>query len=211
MPLRSANRRFSAEAVAAESPSATATASSSAHAAGTAQRRKGGDTLGKRLLSLVYAKRSAVVTIRKWKEEGGAMRKYELNRIVRELRKLKRYKHALEICEWIRLQQDIKLLAGDYSVHLDLIAKVHGLNSAEKFFEDLPSRMRGEHTCNALLHNYAKKQLSSKAETLIEKMFDCGFLKSPLPCNHILSTYVSSAQLEKVLEVIEKLKRSTSP
>ncbi|XP_039160114.1 pentatricopeptide repeat-containing protein At4g02820, mitochondrial-like isoform X2 [Eucalyptus grandis] len=102
MPLRSANRRFSAEAVAAESPSATATASSSAHAAGTAQRRKGGDTLGKRLLSLVYAKRSAVVTIRKWKEEGGAMRKYELNRIVRELRKLKRYKHALECREVLR-------------------------------------------------------------------------------------------------------------
>ncbi|KAL3717539.1 hypothetical protein ACJRO7_009042 [Eucalyptus globulus] len=196
--LPTANRRFSAEAVAAESPSATATASSSAHAAGTAPRRKGGDTLGKRLLSL-------------WKEEGGAVRKYELNRIVRELRKLKRYKHALEICEWIRLQQDIKLLAGDYAVHLDLIAKVRGLNSAEKFFEDLPSRMRGEHTCNALLHNYAKKQLSSKAEALIEKMSDCGFLKSPLPCNHILSTYVSSAQLEKVLEVIEKLKRSTSP
>ncbi|XP_030451597.1 pentatricopeptide repeat-containing protein At4g02820, mitochondrial-like [Syzygium oleosum] len=197
------HRRFSAEAV-AESPSAASTS-------GAAPKRKGGDTLGKRLLSLVYAKRSAVVTIRKWKEEGGAVRKYELNRIVRELRKLTRYKHALEICEWMRLQQDIKLLAGDYAVHLDLIAKVRGLNSAEKFFEDLPSQMRGGHTCNALLHNYAKKQLSSKAEALIEKMSDCGFLKSPLPFNHMLSMYVSSAQLEKVPDVIEKLKRSTSP
>lgn len=57
----------------------------------------GGDTLGRRLLGLVYAKRSAVIAIRKWKEEGHTVRKYELNRIVRELRKLKRYKHALEV------------------------------------------------------------------------------------------------------------------
>lgn len=57
----------------------------------------GGDTLGRRLLSLVYAKRSAVITIGKWKEEGGTVRKYELNRIVRELRKLRRYKHAIEV------------------------------------------------------------------------------------------------------------------
>jgi len=57
----------------------------------------GRDTLGRRLLSLVYSKRSAVIAIRKWKEEGHTVRKYELNRIVRELRKLKRYKHALEV------------------------------------------------------------------------------------------------------------------
>lgn len=57
----------------------------------------GRDTLGGRLLSLMYTKRSAVVTIRKWKEEGHSVRKYELNRIVRELRKIKRYKHALEV------------------------------------------------------------------------------------------------------------------
>lgn len=57
----------------------------------------GRDTLGKRLLSLIYAKRSAVIAIRKWKEEGHPVRKYELNRIVQELRRHKRYKHALEV------------------------------------------------------------------------------------------------------------------
>ncbi|PNX70291.1 pentatricopeptide repeat-containing protein mitochondrial-like, partial [Trifolium pratense] len=57
----------------------------------------GGDTLGRRLLSLVYPKRSAVIAINKWKEEGHTLpRKYQLNRMIRELRKNKRYKHALE-------------------------------------------------------------------------------------------------------------------
>lgn len=64
---------------------------------GGAVKSGGGDTLGRRLLSLVYTKRSAVITLRKWKEEGHVIRKFELNRNVRQLRKLKRYKHALEV------------------------------------------------------------------------------------------------------------------
>jgi len=78
-------RRFSTEAV----PVRAAVAASSSG---------GGDTLGRRLLSLLYPKRSAVIAINKWKEEGHAPpRKYQLNRIVRELRRQKRYKHALEV------------------------------------------------------------------------------------------------------------------
>nr|POF11869.1 pentatricopeptide repeat-containing protein, mitochondrial [Quercus suber] len=48
-------------------------------------------------MSLVYVKRNAVIAIWKWKEEGHIVRKYDLNRIVRQLRKLRHYKHALEI------------------------------------------------------------------------------------------------------------------
>nr|XP_023911218.1 Down syndrome critical region protein 3 homolog [Quercus suber] len=47
-------------------------------------------------MSLVYVKRNAVIAIWKWKEEGHIVRKYDLNRIVRQLRKLRHYKHALE-------------------------------------------------------------------------------------------------------------------
>ena len=84
-----ASRRFSAQAAAEVENAAVAIKSSGGGG--------GGDTLCRRLLSLVHAKRSAVITIRKWKEEGHTVRKYELNRIVRELRKSKRYKHALEV------------------------------------------------------------------------------------------------------------------
>nr|AAL32523.1 Unknown protein [Arabidopsis thaliana]AAO00924.1 Unknown protein [Arabidopsis thaliana] len=171
----------------------------------------GRDTLGGRLLSLVYTKRSAVVTIRKWKEEGHSVRKYELNRIVRELRKIKRYKHALEICEWMVVQEDIKLQAGDYAVHLDLISKIRGLNSAEKFFEDMPDQMRGHAACTSLLHSYVQNKLSDKAEALFEKMGECGFLKSCLPYNHMLSMYISRGQFEKVPVLIKELKIRTSP
>ncbi|XP_073016057.1 pentatricopeptide repeat-containing protein At4g02820, mitochondrial-like isoform X1 [Primulina eburnea] len=171
----------------------------------------GRDTLGRRLFALVYAKRSAVITIQKWKEEGHVVRKYELNRIVRELRRLKRYKHALEVCEWMRMQDDMKLVPGDYAVHLDLITKIRGINSAEKFFEDLPDKMRDHTTCSALLHTYVQHKKSDKAEALMKKMSECGFLKYPLPYNHMMSLYISTEQFEKVRELTQELKKTTTP
>lgn len=202
--LTAGRRYFSTEAAATSSTtggSITATGTSSG----------GRDTLGRRLLKLIYPKRSAVITIQKWKEEGHSVRKYELNRIVRELRKVKRYKHALEICEWMTIQQDIKLLPGDYAVHLDLIAKIRGLKSAEKFFEDLPSKLISQPTCTALLHTYVQHKESSKAEALMEKMSECGFLKYPLPYNHMITLYISKGQLDKIPKVIQDLKNNTKP
>ncbi|XP_058224520.1 pentatricopeptide repeat-containing protein At4g02820, mitochondrial [Rhododendron vialii] len=199
-----AARYFSAESVAKPALKDGAVSRSAPNAGG-------GDTLGKRLLSLVYSKRSAVIAIRKWKEEGHKVQKYQLNRVVRELRKLKRYKHALEICEWMNIEDDIKLLSGDYAVHLDLIAKVRGLSSAEKYFEDLPDRLKGQPTCTALLHTYVQHKESSKAKALMDKMSECGFLKNPLPYNHLLSLYISNGQLEEVPGVILELKKNVSP
>ncbi|KAJ0976080.1 hypothetical protein J5N97_018045 [Dioscorea zingiberensis] len=172
---------------------------------------RGKDTLGRRLLKLIYTKRSAVVVLRKWAEEGKTIQKYQLNRVVRELRKYKRFKHALEICEWMRTQQDIKLLPGDYAVHLDLIAKVRGLASAEKFFEDLPELMKGQSTCTALLHTYVQNNLPSKAESLMKEMSAQGLLRCSLPYNHMLSLYLSKGELEKIPKVVEELKKNTSP
>ncbi|KAJ6794907.1 pentatricopeptide repeat-containing protein, mitochondrial [Iris pallida] len=189
----------------------------SAETSASASRKRAGgsgerDTLGKRLLSLVYPKRSAVIVLRKWAEEGkGAPQKYQLNRVVRELRKYRRYKHALEICEWMTTRPEIKLLPGDYAVHLDLVAKVRGLASAEKFYEDLPERMKGQSTCTALLHTYVQSKLSCKAEALMEQMSAHGLLRCPLPYNHMLSLYVSTGELDKVEDMVKELKKNAIP
>ncbi|RWV89687.1 hypothetical protein GW17_00048155 [Ensete ventricosum] len=187
--------------------------------AGTTTRRRDGsgggrDTLGRRLLSLIYPKRSAVVVLRMWEEEDKPIQKYQLNRVVRELRKYKRYKHALEvcpICEWMTTRSHIKLLPGDYAVHLDLVAKVRGLPSAQKFFEDLPGRMKGPSTCNALLHTYVQYKMTDKAESLMEEMSAQGWLRCSLPYNHMLTLYISTGMLNKIPDLLKDLKRNTSP
>lgn len=111
----------------------------------------------------------------------------------------------------MRKQEDIKLLSGDFALHLDLIAKVRGLNSAVKFFEDLPDKMKDHTTCSALLHTYTQYKMCDEAEALMTKMSECGFLNHPLPYNHMLTLYISGEQLEKVPGMIKELKKNTSP
>lgn len=117
----------------------------------------------------------------------------------------------LQLCKCMTLRQDVKLFPRDYTVHLELIDKVHGLSSAEKFFEDLPAEKRCPSACNALLGLYAQKLLPDKAEALMARMSTWGFLKSPIPYNHMISLYTSNGQPEKVPGVIEELKRTASP
>ncbi|XP_010091037.2 pentatricopeptide repeat-containing protein At4g02820, mitochondrial [Morus notabilis] len=202
-----AARRFSA-ATAVEKPSAIGAATKNdADAGGSAGR----ETLGKRLLKLMYPKRSAVIAIRKWKEEGRTVRKFELSHVVKELRKRRRYKHALEICEWMTQEKDIKLQAGDYAVHLDLVAKVRGIHRAEKFFEDLLGPMADHSTHSTLLNIYVQNNLSAKAEALMAKMLECGLVRNPHPYNLMISLYLSNGELEKVHEVIQELMKHASP
>lgn len=111
----------------------------------------------------------------------------------------------------MKIQDDIKLQPGDYAIHLDLIAKIRGLSSTEKFFEDLPDQMRDRQACTALLHTYVQHKEASKAEALMEKMSECGFLKSVLPYNHMLSLYISNGQLDKVPGIIQQIKKSCYP
>ncbi|MQM09442.1 hypothetical protein Taro_042310 [Colocasia esculenta] len=116
-----------------------------------------------------------------------------------------------KICEWMTIQRDIKLLPGDYAVHLDLVAKVRGLASAEKFFEDMPERMKGQSTCTALLHAYVQNNLITKAESVFREMSDHSLLRCALPYNHVLQLYIKNGQLDKVPEMVCELKKNTSP
>jgi pentatricopeptide repeat protein len=75
----------------------------------------------------------------------------------------------------------MRLLPGDHAVHLDLVAKVRGLASAEKFFEDMPERAKGPSTCNALLHAYVQHGVREKAEAMLAEMSRAGYLPARCP------------------------------
>jgi len=92
-----ARRLASPFAAAATARLLSAAAPEASYAGGRGGGAGRGDTLGKRLLKLIYPKRSAVVVLRRWAEEGRTVQKYQLNRVVRELRKYGRFKHALEV------------------------------------------------------------------------------------------------------------------
>src|SRR5688572_23154868 len=117
----------------------------------------------------------------------------------------------MQIMEWMRTQTEMRLLPGDHAVHLDLVAKVRGLPSAEKFFEDMPERAKAPSTCNALLHAYVQNGAREKAEAMLAENARGGYLNCALAFNHMMSLYMASGELERVPEMIKELRRYTVP
>ncbi|XP_010266564.1 PREDICTED: pentatricopeptide repeat-containing protein At5g27460 isoform X1 [Nelumbo nucifera] len=96
------------------------------------------EDLKSRIFRLRLPKRSATTAIQKWVSEGNTITLSELRQISRELRKSQRYKHALEISEWMVTHQEFELSDSDYAVRIDLMTKVFGIDAAERYFEGLP-------------------------------------------------------------------------
>jgi hypothetical protein len=83
---------FSSEAAATPAPAAAV--DDRAVAAGGVE---DGDDLRSRIFRLGLAKRSATAALDKWSGEGRAAPAAELRRIARDLSRVRRYKHALEV------------------------------------------------------------------------------------------------------------------
>ncbi|GMH16398.1 hypothetical protein Nepgr_018239 [Nepenthes gracilis] len=167
----------------------------------------GNDDLKSRIFRLRLPKRSATNVIQKWVDEGNQIAVSELRHISRELRKLHRYKHALEISEWIVAHDESKLSDSDYAVRIDLMTKVFGIDTAERYFEGLPHSVKTNETYTALLHSYAGAKLTDKAEKFYERMKDSGLPFNAIIYNEMMTLYMSVGQVEKVSSVVNELKR----
>ncbi|CAA6659483.1 unnamed protein product [Spirodela intermedia] len=152
------------------------------------------DSLRDRIFRLRFPKRSATVALEKWVGEGGNVTAGELRRISRELRRAQRYKHALEISEWMISHHERELSTNDYAVRIGLISKV------------LVANMRDVH-CS--LHAYASAKLVEKAEFLFDKMKELRITINTLTFNEMMTLYISVGQAEKVPLVVEQLKSSS--
>ncbi|KAF5481271.1 hypothetical protein F2P56_001938 [Juglans regia] len=119
-----------------------------------------------------------VQVINQWLEEGRDVQ-VSLHKFIRQLRKHRRFKHALQISEWLSEQRNHDLSPGDIAIRLDLISKVHGLEEAEKYFDGIPDTSRiTMHVYGALLNCYAEHKSLDKAEATMQKMRELGFLES---------------------------------
>ncbi|KAJ0112693.1 hypothetical protein Patl1_03399 [Pistacia atlantica] len=162
----------------------------------------GRDTLGRRLLSLVYTKRSAAITVRKWKEEGHTVRKYELNRIVRELRKLKRYKHALE-----ELKKNTLPDVVTYNLWLTVCASQNDIETAEKVFLELKKAKLDPDwvTYSALTSMYIKNELPEKAESTLKEMEKRASRKNRIAYSSLLSLHTNMGDKDGVQRIWKKM------
>lgn len=168
---------------------------------------EGDDDLRSRILRLRLPKRSATNVLQKWVLQGNSIPVSELRDISKELRSSQRYKHALEISEWMVSHEEYELSDSDYADRIDLMNKVFGIDAAERYFEALPPSAKTCETYTALLHSYAGAKMTEKAEELYERIKDSNLPFDAVTYNEMMTLYMSVGQVEKIPSVVEDLKQ----
>ncbi|KAK4488559.1 hypothetical protein RD792_004323 [Penstemon davidsonii] len=139
--------------------------------------------------------------------EGKRLSKWELSRVVKELRKFKRFKYALQVYEWMNNREErYRVTTSDTAIQLDLIAKVHGISIAEQYFFKLPDALKDKRIYGSLLNAYVRARMKEKAESLMDKMRTRGYAVHPLPFNVMMTLYMNLKDHEKIESLIAELK-----
>uniref|UniRef100_A0A7N0URU1 Pentatricopeptide repeat-containing protein n=1 Tax=Kalanchoe fedtschenkoi TaxID=63787 RepID=A0A7N0URU1_KALFE len=164
------------------------------------------DDLKSRILRLRLPKRSATNVIQKWVSEGNGVTDSQLRDISKELRRCQRYKHALEISEWMVGHEEFQLSDSDYAVRIELMTKVFGIDASERYFEALPDAAKTSETYTALLHSYGLAKQVDKAEQIYQRIKESNVPVTALAYNEMMTLYMSVGEAEKVSSVVEDLK-----
>ncbi|OVA16787.1 Pentatricopeptide repeat [Macleaya cordata] len=197
---KNVSRLISYGASAASRRLSTATAATT-----TASIKDGENSLYRRLSFLGGTDKNVADTLNEWVKEGKPIGKTEAIGCVTQLRKYKKYKHAIQIMDWLE-NRDRDLAQADHAIRLDLIAKTEGIESAEKYFERLPEPAKNKLTYGALLYCYCQNKMTEKALALFEKMTDLNLVSSYLPYNNLMSLYTRVGEPEKVPPLVQKMK-----
>ncbi|KAL6009828.1 hypothetical protein ACLOJK_000258 [Asimina triloba] len=149
----------------------------------------------------------------KWVEEGKPMGRTEISLAMLNLRRRRLYWKALEgthrgvgLMEWVKAKKQLDFTERDYASHLDLIAKVNGLQYAEKSVGKIPESFRSEVIYRTLLANCVSILDVKKAEEIFNKIRDLGFPLTVFACNQLLMLYkrVDRKKIADVLLMMEK-------
>lgn len=142
-----------------------------------------------------------------WIQKGNKVRFAELQRIILDFRRRKRYSQALQVSEWMNTRNVCVFTPTEHAIQLDLIGKVHGFVNAERYFMNLDEQNKTDKTYGALLHCYVRQRQTDKALSHLQIMKDMGVAVSPLTYNDIMSLYSCAGQHEKTYEVLTEMKK----
>ncbi|ONK63214.1 uncharacterized protein A4U43_C07F12570 [Asparagus officinalis] len=145
-------------------------------------------------------------TMNQWVREGRPTKAIELVKFVKDLRKYRRYKHALELMDWMVKIKGMNLSYTNHAIRIDLMSKVKGIESAEDYFSKLPENAKQEQTYGALFSCYCTEKMLDKALSLYKKMKELGFASNNLLHNNLMGLYMKLEQPEKVPIILKEMK-----
>ncbi|KAK2976756.1 hypothetical protein RJ640_030106 [Escallonia rubra] len=164
------------------------------------------DTLYSKISPLGSPSLSLKPELDEWVEKGKRVRIAELQRIIHDLRKRKRYTQALEVSEWMNNKGLFTFSPTQHAVQLDLVGRVNGFLSAESYFNNLTEEDKTDKTYGALLHCYVRQRQKDKALSQLQKMKDMGFKLSTLTYNDVMCLYAHVGEHDKVHNVLMAMK-----
>lgn len=142
----------------------------------------------------------------KWTREGRTTRAPELMKYVKDLRKYRRYKHALELMDWMVKVKGMNMSVANHSIRIDLMSKVKGIEAAEDYFSKLQEPAKKGPTYGALFNCYCFEKMPDKALALHDKMKELDLGSSSLLYNNLMSLYMKLEQPEKVPNIFQEMK-----
>ncbi|XP_019058009.1 PREDICTED: pentatricopeptide repeat-containing protein At4g21705, mitochondrial-like [Tarenaya hassleriana] len=163
-------------------------------------------TLYSRISLLGNPKASILPELQSWVQSGKKVSVAELIRIVHDLRRRKRFNHALQVSKWMNDTGVCVFSPTEHAVHLDLIGRVHGFVTAEEYFNRLNEQYKTEKTYGALLNCYVRQQDIDKSLFHFQRMKEMGITLSSLTYNNIMCLYTKTSQHDKVPTVLNEMK-----
>ncbi|KAL6547316.1 hypothetical protein OROMI_023037 [Orobanche minor] len=151
------------------------------------------------MLSNPNSDKAASSVLNQTENEGKRISKWELARVIKELRKFRRFELALE-------SRRFRVTTSDTAIQLDLIAKVHGVSKAEQYFQKLPDGLKDKRICGSLLNAYARAKMREEAESLMDRIKTRGYVVHPLPYNVMMTLYMNLKEYDKVEALITEMK-----
>ncbi|KAK1419341.1 hypothetical protein QVD17_28507 [Tagetes erecta] len=160
------------------------------------------------LFKRLSPRRASIVPIMdQWIQQGNDIIADELKNMIKALRNHNRYSQALQLSEWMTNKGYLDQSSENVAVHLDLISRVHGLHQADEFFNAVPENLKNFKVYGTLLNCYAFKKSLEKAEAIMEKMKQLGYMTTH-SYNSMLNLYTKTKRYDKLLKLVEEMEKT---
>ncbi|KAG6404614.1 hypothetical protein SASPL_136865 [Salvia splendens] len=165
------------------------------------------EALYKKLLSDGGEERSVRAKTNEFLKSRKSAYKWEVGRTVKILRGRKLYGPAVKISETME-KRGMNKTVSDQAIHLDLIAKSRGIAAAETYFVSLPESSKTNLTYSALLNCYCKLSMTSKAETMFERMKELNLEMTSMPYNSLMTLNMKNELPQLVPALVKEMKEA---